>query len=564
MATMQTALGTPVIARGRSVLAEVFRALASIRLAAAVGAGLALLSLAGILVPQLPESARANPGATAEWLDRQRRSLGPVADWLYRLGFYDVFHSAWIVAGFAVLALSVVACTARRVAPTWRNVAHPVKAVPDAFLDGSRPGVVCGAAVAPGVLEQALRRRHFHVESWKVNESVWVFADRYPWAQLATFASHAALVLLIIGALVTHFGGFTSRLFIAEGADQPVFPLNRRPAMNVELVKATARFDPEGRPFDFRSQLLVTENGNEVKTCTVTASQPCYYSGYRIRQAFYFPYGADIRVRDLTDGRVVYRESLALTDFRTAPRLIVSDPNGDVVLDRTLALEGSVAGVDGTVLTVPGLSAPLWVGLAPVPSNAPDLVLFQLGETPGGLRLSMPLHAPAAADGLRFEFAGLETTPSANVNDLPTTQAAGTAPSPVVQLTGANTGQSPGGGSATLLLSGLGSNSPILLGEGDSSVVGNLEYTFVRSKPFVGIEVRKDRGETFIWIGSALLVIGLGVTLWVPRRRLWARLDSDGFRIAGLAPRLANLRRELEFLAGELETLDSLASSDSR
>jgi cytochrome c biogenesis protein ResB len=103
-----------------------------------------------------------------------------------------------------------------------------------------------------------------------------------------------------------------------------------------------------------------------------------------------------------------------------------------------------------------------------------------------------------------------------------------------------------------------------LLGEGDSSVVGNLEYTFVRSKPFVGIEVRKDRGETFIWIGSALLVIGLGVTLWVPRRRLWTRLDSDGFRIAGLAPRLANLRRELEFLAGELETLDSLASSDSR
>ncbi len=99
MTTMQTALQTPILARGRSLLGEAVGVLASVRLAAGLGAAIALLSLAGMLVPQLPELTRGNPVATAEWLDGQRRSLGPAAGWMYWLGLFDVFHSIWMVEG---------------------------------------------------------------------------------------------------------------------------------------------------------------------------------------------------------------------------------------------------------------------------------------------------------------------------------------------------------------------------------------------------------------------------------------------------------------------------------
>jgi hypothetical protein len=157
------------------------------------------------------------------------------------------------------------------------------------------------------------------------------------------------------------------------------------------------------------------------------------------------------------------------------------------------------------------------------------------------------------AGGLRFEFADLETSPSANVEALPATHTDGTLAVPVLQLTGANVSQTSDSGPVTLWLSGIGASAPVPLREGESAVVGDFEYTFVRLKPFVGIEVKKDRGETLIWVGSALLVIGLCLTLWIPRRRLWARLGSDGLRITGQAPRLANLRQELESLASEVE-----------
>jgi hypothetical protein len=146
----------------------------------------------------------------------------------------------------------------------------------------------------------------------------------------------------------------------------------------------------------------------------------------------------------------------------------------------------------------------------------------------------------------------METTPSAEVTGLPAAMpgASATTP-PVAQLAGAGAPEGSGADSPLLLLSGIDANS-VSLHAGESAVIGNLEYRFVRQKPFVGIEVKKDRGEMLVWIGSALLVIGLCATLWIPRRRLWARVNGDSLRMTGLAPRLANLPRELEVLATDV------------
>jgi cytochrome c biogenesis protein ResB len=65
------------------------------------------------------------------------------------------------------------------------------------------------------------------------------------------------------------------------------------------------------------------------------------------------------------------------------------------------------------------------------------------------------------------------------------------------------------------------------------------------------LEVRKDRGEPLIWIGSAMLVLGLAATLWVPRRRFWARTNDEGLRMAGMAPKFVDLLPEFEALTAE-------------
>jgi cytochrome c biogenesis protein ResB len=76
-----------------------------------------------------------------------------------------------------------------------------------------------------------------------------------------------------------------------------------------------------------------------------------------------------------------------------------------------------------------------------------------------------------------------------------------------------------------------------------------MEYTFLGQREFSGINVRRDRSDYLIWVGAALTVVGLMITFWVPRRRLWARISGGYAQLAGQAPRHAKYVREMRGIA---------------
>ena len=92
---------------------------------------------------------------------------------------------------------------------------------------------------------------------------------------------------------------------------------------------------------------------------------------------------------------------------------------------------------------------------------------------------------------------------------------------------------------------------------GESAEIGGLRVHVRGQREFAGIDVRRDRSDTLVWIGALFTVIGLMITFWVPRRRLWARIslrrDETGatpaLALAGQAPTHANFTRELADIA---------------
>jgi len=87
--------------------------------------------------------------------------------------------------------------------------------------------------------------------------------------------------------------------------------------------------------------------------------------------------------------------------------------------------------------------------------------------------------------------------------------------------------------------------------------VGNNEYTFGGRREFAGIEVRRDPGAKFIWIATGLLITGLLVTFYVPRLRLWARVQGDETVIAAQAERRGPFQSEMKRLQKELGALEA-------
>lgn len=543
-----------------------WRLFTNVRWAIGIISFLALASLLGVLIPQAPVTVRGDVAAEVQWLAQQEERFGFLTGSMNRIGLFDVFHARWFVYVLGLLVVSITVCTASRLPPIWRAVTRPRKRVNDAYFASARHRFDYATPAGGSNLESALRRKRYAVERYQEGETVYLFADRFQLAQLATFVSHLALILFLAAALVSRFSGFSNGMMIAEGATGPVFPLTHPNQMQVELVDAVGLFSPEGRALDYRSDLVIYQGGEEVKRCTITVNSPCNYKGYRFHQAAYFGNGADVQVRDLASGNVIYRETMTLSSTLPSPQVIVRDGEGAVLLDETLVLTDILSTDEfvyyGTLVTLPD-DRVITIGARRMTEDERwQLAVFEPGEGDEVVRLVLSEGESASAGGLEFVYAGLQSVPAVFVSDLPLppglpagagggqvlvemsnvvygtgTASEGTAVAPAV-----------GSGPPELTIIGLQPQAVSLM-PGESVEIGGYEYSFLGQREFAGIQVKKDRSDYLIWVGTALLITGMMVTFWVPRRRLWARITPTRTYLAGQAGHLIRLDREMADLA---------------
>jgi cytochrome c biogenesis protein ResB len=558
-------------ARELDPLRAVWRLFTSVRWALILLAFLALAGLLGVLLPQVPSTVRGDSAAVTDWLDVQRGKFGVFTDPIYRLGFFDVFHARWFAAGLGLLVVSVTICTANRFFPIWRTIRRPQRRVPDTYFQRAHHRVEFTTPAEPLALEGVLRRHRYRVDRTQEGETTYLFADRYGWAQLGTFVSHLALILFIAGALVSKFTGFSQDLFVGEGTTAPVFAVSNPNQMQVRVVDTVARFDSQGRPLDYRSELAIYKGGEEVKACTATVNGPCAYNGYRFHQAAYFGFGAELQVRDLRSGNVIYKEVLALADSMPAPHVIVRDSDGGTLMDATLVLTDFVETAYGTTVSIPGTDRTMWIGVRPNESSGRlDLLAFEPGQDPDAVRLLVSEGQRAGAGGLDFEFVSLQRLPASfepgfplppgSAEDSPQGQVLLEMSNVVYGVEETSSGEEVAvptqNGPPTLSVVGVG---PLVLNlePGQAASVGDYEYTFVGQREFAGIMVKRDRSDTLIWWATGLFLVGLGITFYVPRRRLWAKITPERTYLAGVAGHLANFRKEMGKLGAEAGSPDA-------
>jgi cytochrome c biogenesis protein len=65
-----------------------------------------------------------------------------------------------------------------------------------------------------------------------------------------------------------------------------------------------------------------------------------------------------------------------------------------------------------------------------------------------------------------------------------------------------------------------------VVSQGKPTKVGDLTYTFQRERQFTGLIVSRDPGALWVWVGSALMVLGLCLVLFFRHRRIWVRVRS--------------------------------------
>jgi hypothetical protein len=356
------------------------------------------------------------------------------------------------------------------------------------------------------------------------------------------------------GGIVSKLVGFQTFVQIGEGTTAPVFPVLHPNQMQIENVKAVEGRDAQGNIVDYHSDLVVYKDGKVICRGTATVNNPLSCNGYRLHQASFSDDGAALRVRDVKTGAVVYDEVQPLSRQPAAPspRFTVKDANGGVLFDDYLVLRPIDDNTSLAFVPVDRIQKLLPVVLYHDPTTDGwrlSVVHVRDANDPTDTDIKFTIDQGGSTEigGLDFSFSDLRGLPVSIVQGIP-----GMDPVGYLQLVTEQDGstmldiQNPAHPESPAARLPLRVNEPV--------VAGDYEYTFEGPRTFTGILVKRDPGSWFIWVATALLLAGLAVTFWVPRRRLWAKITPERTYLAGIAERNAHLGAELERLLAEAKT----------
>jgi cytochrome c biogenesis protein len=316
------------------VLEKLWHTLTSMRFAIIVLLGFALVGVLGALIIQAPPGVTADVQAKADWIDSIRPKIlpgvellqsipaagalvptvryGDVAGAFETLQLFTVFNSVWFKAIVVLLTTSLVACSVQRIPGLWKVSMHPHVDVGSAFFEHAPQHETAVTRRTPAEIEDALKavfkKHHYRYVSMD-DGIVHAYGDKHRFTGFASLAAHLSLVLILVGVIIGAMFGFRDGQFmIAEGQTVAV------PSLEGTTVKLEAFRDSyyaeTGAPSDYASDLVVYENGQEVKRQTVRVNDPLRIGDVSFYQSFYGP-AAQMVVKD-AGGKEVVSEGVPL------------------------------------------------------------------------------------------------------------------------------------------------------------------------------------------------------------------------------------------------------------
>lgn len=488
-----------------------WRQLTSMRTALLLLLLLAIAAIPGSLVPQ----RSSDPNGVVQYFT-DNPDLAPVLD---SFQMFDVYTSVWFSAIYLLLFISLIGCIVPRTKHHFQALsARPPKTPArlerlPAFTE--RP--LTEAETPEAAIQRAaadLKKAGYRVERYDVRGAASVSAERGYLRETGNLVFHAALVGVLVAVGIGGGFGFQGQRVIVEGQsfvntlaaydsfnpgrffDDTSLTPYRLTLDELEAVYETENRDALGQPIDFTARVTITgESG--VAERQVKVNEPLYEYGtdvYLLGNG----YAPTITVRN-ADGDVVFTDSVPFLpqDANLTSIGVVKVPDG---LDEQLGMVGFFY---PTQTTLPS---------GAFTSSYPDLVypVLTLNVFQGDLGID-------------------EGTPR-SVYQLDT--------SGMEQLTGGQTGVD-----SIELMPGESAELPNGLGtvEFENATPDAADGDFSQSVPrFASFDVHNDPSQGWVLVFAVLILGGLLLSLFVPRRRMWVKAvtRADGTTVleyAGLA-----------------------------
>jgi cytochrome c biogenesis protein len=277
----------------KDIFETVWDFLASVKLAIALLIMLSLSSIVGTIVEQNAEPAQ-NIKLLAKFFGDS--SAPSVYNVFAKLGFMDMYDSWWFLGLLAMFGINLIVCSLERFPKTWKVVQAVQRPMSENRLKSlnikKELELKTTLNAAKDGFFNALTASKYQVLEETGDGSVQLYTQKGRYARIAVYVVHLSIILIFAGAIIGSVFGFKGYLNIPEGSVSDVAfesPTERIPlGFSVKCNwYETLYYEGIDAPKDFRSELVVIENGKEVMKKIIEVNDPLTYKGITFFQSNY-------------------------------------------------------------------------------------------------------------------------------------------------------------------------------------------------------------------------------------------------------------------------------------
>jgi cytochrome c biogenesis protein len=459
------------------------------------------------------------------------------------LGLFDMYHAPWFFSLLVFLMISLSVCLWRNVPVFLKEMRSRKVVIADKSLKGFhhlKRWKLDGVDVAEAKVTVSKALSDWSQKSEEEDGRLYIRGDKgrsHKWGYILV---HSAILVILIGGWVGAQYGFRGTMSVVEnGTDNTIRFLKGtkteqlKMPFDIRCDDFFIDFYPTGMPKEFRSTLSILEDGKVVVDHKdIIVNEPLFYKGVRIYQASFGDGGSAVSLKlfDPVSGksRIINTEvyktwkdpetgiSLEITNFRPFNIENMAGPGeAKKFQDLGPAVEFVVRGPDLKSVKVKSFLNPFILN----GQNRGHMIMVSLSGNendfqpyPLGLDLSQP------TDWQLYEAFGEALSKRPGQADQEANFAAfREAMNKVFGKQRPDDFQEKG----MRVLQAM-SNLP------------GLPWPYIpmledhHQVYYTGLEVTQDPGMNTVWVGSALLVIGLCIMFYVPHRKLWVVLKAEG------------------------------------
>jgi len=454
-----------------------WRTLTSMRAALILLFLLAVAAIPGSTFPQ----RGTNPVEVSQYIVRNP-TWGPV---LNRLGMFDVFAAPWFAAIYLLLMASLAGCVIPRTRLHWRAMRAQPPAAPSRLsrLPEHRTlELECSPADVLTAAETVLRAQRWRVrrEVVESGESTWVAGEKGYLRETGNLLFHLALLALLVAVAAGGMFGAKGQVIVREGSafsntltqydsfsPGRLFKADRLVPFTVRLDQFRATYQEDGMqrgaPREFAADVVYsTGPGTAERKATIGVNEPLAIDGTKV----------------------------FLVGHGYAPTFVIKDATGKVLLDDSVVFlpqDGNFTS-DG-VLKIPDATPQIGFTGVFLPTAERDPVRGGFSSFPAPLRPEVFLSVWRGDLGLdkgtpqsvyRLDTSSMERLGLKNLKP----------------------------GQTWTLPDGLGT------------------LTFTGVSEYATFNVASDPGSGWALAAAVMAIVGLSLSLFVRRRRLWVRVPE--------------------------------------